>query len=415
MAHNCWIASMLLAATVAAAGRAPAATAGAPARDIRTTDPSIAMGNLEAQLRQMQRTPWSRRTDGQRTAYLELLGAHARYTGRIAELTQALALAESWAAEAPAAAALLARARLRAGVHRFAAALSDLDRAAALGASAGAVDQARAGIYQAVGRYDDALVLRRAAAARHPDSETLGALASLLGERGDVARAAPLFAAARRQYRDVSPFPYAALWFDEGAMWMRHGELARARDCFAAALRHLPSYAAAQCHLAEVEAALGETDRAIARLAPLARASDDPDAAGQLARLLRTAGETAAAARWRHTAAARYAELLDRHPEAFADHAAEFWLAAGEDPARAYAWARRNLALRQTPRAYELLITAALDNGRPRAACDAAAPARRISDGSPGLTAALRRAAAACNQVRRSPPAARRPPAGGSG
>jgi hypothetical protein len=32
---------------------------------------------------------------------------------------------------------------------------------------------------------------------------------------------------------------------------------------------------------------------------------------------------------WRQLAATRYDELIETHPEAFADHAAEFWLAAG--------------------------------------------------------------------------------------
>jgi hypothetical protein len=35
---------------------------------------------------------------------------------------------------------------------------------------------------------------------------------------------------------------------------------------------------------------------------------------------------------WRARAEARYDELLAHHPEAFADHACEFWLEAGADP-----------------------------------------------------------------------------------
>ena len=57
-------------------------------------------------------------------------------------------------------------------------------------------------------------------------------------------------------------------------------------------------------------------------------------------------------------AAARYDELVARHPEAFADHAAEFWLAAGADPHRALSLASRNLEVRQTPRAHELFCRA---------------------------------------------------------
>ena len=87
----------------------------------------------------------------------------------------------------------------------------------------------------------------------------------------------------------------------------------------------------------------------------MALTSDDPDYASQLAGILRIAGETEEADTWRARAAARYDELLVRHPEAFADHAAEFWLTIGGAPERALELARRNLAVRQTPRAHALV------------------------------------------------------------
>lgn len=54
-------------------------------------------------------------------------------------------------------------------------------------------------------------------------------------------------------------------------------------------------------------------------------------------------------------AEARYDELLTCHQDAFADHAAEFWLTLGGDPGRALRLARQNLSLRQTPRAHTLV------------------------------------------------------------
>jgi hypothetical protein len=50
--------------------------------------------------------------------------------------------------------------------------------------------------------------------------------------------------------------------------------------------------------------------------------------------------------------------LVAAHPEAFADHAAEFWLAAGADPMKALRLARINSGVRQTPRARDLLSQA---------------------------------------------------------
>jgi imidazolonepropionase-like amidohydrolase len=58
---------------------------------------------------------------------------------------------------------------------------------------------------------------------------------------------------------------------------------------------------------------------------------------------------------WRARAAARYEELVARHLEAFADHAAEFWLEDGADPQWALWLAQKNVEVRQTPRAYKLL------------------------------------------------------------
>ena len=40
---------------------------------------------------------------------------------------------------------------------------------------------------------------------------------------------------------------------------------------------------------------------------------------------------------WRAIAATRYEELASRYPEAFADHAADFWRTVDGDPQRALA------------------------------------------------------------------------------
>jgi hypothetical protein len=120
----------------------------------------------------------------------------------------------------------------------------------------------------------------------------------------------------------------------------------------------VPLYAQAQGHLAEVEAELGEVDCAISRLRSLAASSDDPDYAGQLARILQDVGHEDESRRWRRLAASRYDELIASHPEAFADHAAEFWLAAGGDPDKALRLAKMNAEVRNTSHARSLLARA---------------------------------------------------------
>ena len=71
-----------------------------------------------------------------------------------------------------------------------------------------------------------------------------------------------------------------------------------------------------------------------------------------------TTGRDGESRHWRRLAAERYDELIASHPEAFADHAAEFWLAAGADPDKALRLAKMNLEVRNTPRARRLLAQA---------------------------------------------------------
>jgi len=54
---------------------------------------------------------------------------------------------------------------------------------------------------------------------------------------------------------------------------------------------------------------------------------------------------------------------MANHPEAFADHAAEFWLVAGADPDKALRLAKMNAEIRNAPRARALLARAVAANG----------------------------------------------------
>ena len=263
------------------------------------------MANLQAQIDGLTaRSPrhargrWSHgRRSPNRSRLIDLLLLRGHVLGRIADYERAAGLAEQLVRDAPDdGTAWLARARTRATFHRFAEALADLDAAERRGADRAALDAERAAIFQALGCYDDALALRRDAAERRPDFATLGALAGLQAERGEVAEAERLFAEARRHYRDVSPFPVAVLDFQRGLMWLGRGHLRTARVWFDAALRRVPAYAPALGHLAEVDAALGAREAAIDRLRPLTVSSDDPDYAATLAGVLSERGRPQEAA-----------------------------------------------------------------------------------------------------------------------
>jgi tetratricopeptide (TPR) repeat protein len=299
-------------------------------RDPPTTSGAIAVANLHAQIDGLTArlpTPRSMQAAGTPPAVLEqallvdLLLLRGQVLGRIADYERAAELADELVRDAPNdGAPWLARARSRATFHRFTEALGDLDAAAQRGIDRAAVDGDRAAILQGVGRSAEALELRREAARRRPDLATLGSLAVLMAERGEVAEAESLFTEARLRYRGVSPFPVAEIDFRRGLMWLGERDLPAAHVWFAAAVRRVPAHAPALGRLAEIDAARGALDAAVARLHAVTMCSDDPQYAHTLACLLRDAGRPREAERWRDRAASRYEELLTRYPEAFAHH-----------------------------------------------------------------------------------------------
>lgn len=327
--------------------------------NIRTTSGALALSNLKAQI-----DGWEARLSAggcsaaEHAELIELVALRGQLLGHIADYESAEERTlELWRTRSDDGYAHLARARARARFHRFQEALTDLDAAQRLGADPEPIEQERAAILQAIGAFDQALaILGRAAEARR-DFASLGRLAVLHAERGDCAAAEPFFRDSRAAYRGVSPIPLAMLEFQFGHMWMSKGELNAARGWFEMAVARLPSYAPAAGHLAEIEAEIGDYEGAIDRLRALAASSDDPDYSASLARLLADRNEDEARA-WRARAAARYEELLLRHPEAFADHAAAFWLEVGGDADRALRLARMNLQIRRTPRAHDLVARA---------------------------------------------------------
>jgi len=331
--------------------------------ELPVTDGTIALLNLRAQIDGLEPdVSLGHSTVESRVGLIELITLRGLILGHIADYQRADDMAEQLVREvATDGTAFVARARTRAVFHRFTDALVDIDRAERLGFEAESTNRDRAAIFQALGRYDEALAIRKEAADRRASFENAAALVGLYAERGDSDAAERLYGESRRLYRGVSPFPLALLDFQLGLMWMNKGRLDDARTAFDAARRRFPAYAPAQGHLAEVEAELGQTESALARLYSLAASSDDPDYAAQLARILRHAGRDESR-HWSRVAAARYDELVASHPEAFADHAAEFWLAAGDDPDKALQLARMNIEIRKTPRAYDLVARAVAAN-----------------------------------------------------
>ena len=110
-------------------------------------------------------------------------------------------------------------------------------------------------------------------------------------------------------------------------------------------------------------------------------------------------GQLDEAQHWRDIAAARYDELMVRHPEAFADHAAEFWLTVGGDAQRGHLLAAQNFELRKTPRAYELILQAAVATQETATVCRVAEHLRTVEQQGPRLRALAVRALTTCRRL----------------
>ena len=166
------------------------------------------------------------------------------------------------------------------------------------------------------------------------------------------------YAAALDADAGVSPLPCGQLLFEWAVSAMRRGELDRAEALFAELDALLPQHVPARGHRAEVALARGQLDIALALITPLIEISDDPEYRAILAEILAALGDEAGAASEAELAAAAYDSLLARRPEAYADHAAAFFMGIGNRPLLALALAAKNWALRDTPRSRSLLVRA---------------------------------------------------------
>lgn len=363
--------------------------------ELSTTDGKLALSNLDAEIAGIE-SSLAKNGGVERMALLaENLEARAQYLGKLADYEKAATLAEAAVARAPKdGAAYAMRAKIRAVYHRFADAARDLDQAQALGVPEKTLRGQRASISQALGRYDEALALRHALSAEKQELSTLGNEATVLSEMGRAEQAEQLFVEAQHHFRDVSPFPVAWLWFQQGTMWEKRGKPSRARALFEAAVARVPGYAHAASHLAS----LSPPERAIAILEPIVQGSDDPEYQAQLGTLLREQGQTARAEQLIADARREYDQLTLKRPEAFADHAARFWLGAGADPAKALLWAKKNAEVRATEAALTLLVDAALAAHDAATACAAGKGVQSLPRPSSELHLLAARAYDACGR-----------------
>ena len=324
----------------------------------RYTSGRIAVANLSALIGSLVLRRVEGATFEELVALSKLLFLRRDLLGRIADHDRAeLVATEAIALSPDTASALYIRAQLAERFHRFEEANALLDQALAAGYARQDIDIEKAALLQATGRYGEAIVVRERLAKDNPGIHTLGALASLLAEMDEPVAAEARYSAALDADQGISPVPCAQLLFEWGVSAMRRGDLDRAEAIFAELDAILPAHVPGRGHRAEVALARGQLDVAAALITPVLEISDDPEYRATYTEIL-VARADGQAANEAERAAAGYEQLLARRPEAYADHAATFFMGVGNQPQLAVDLASANLKRRDTPRSRSLLASA---------------------------------------------------------
>ena len=322
------------------------------------TSGRIAIANLSASIDSLELRRAEAANVDDLLALSKLLFLRGDILGRIADHDRAEFIASEAMGMSPRTGrALYIRAQLAGRFHRFEEAHHVLHQALEAGYPRHEIDLELAALLQATGRYEGALMLRERLAKDDAGIYTLGALASLLAEMGRWRVAESSYAAALEADDGVSPLPCSQLLFEWGVSAMRQGDLERADLIFVELERILPGHVPGRGHRAEVALARGQLNMATALIMPLLDTSDDPEYRGIYAEILAARGESEAVSETERAAAA-YELLMARRPEAYADHAAAFFMGVGNRPQRAVELALANRTLRDTPRSRSLLSKA---------------------------------------------------------
>ncbi|WP_420737737.1 hypothetical protein [Bradyrhizobium japonicum] len=345
--------------------------------------PSATNGQIAAiNLNSARRGAWARFAQNRRLPGLaEAIVDHERLTlqffGDVDALDRLDALAFQFAREDDTSRAALVQAEVASAAHRFDDARGYLSRAAQIGAPQEAIERQSLAIDQACGvELDAVLAARRRLATTSHRTEELVPIGAILADLESFAEADGVYQQALASYDDVSPFPLAWTCFQLGMLW---GELVPTPDpglaaCwYLRAIGYLPGYVKARVHLAEIYAAQGRASEATVLLQP-ALSSPDPEVRWRLADVLVAQGRLEEAERHLEAARLGFGQLLERHPLAFADHAAEFYAGSGNDFQQAIELARANVANRPTRRAVRQVQTIS-------AMADAAAAASKLRHG----------------------------------
>jgi tetratricopeptide (TPR) repeat protein len=295
-----------------------------------------------------------------------------------ARLAQA-ALDEALARPDAPAELLLARVDLALRGHRLPQAERDLETLDGR-VPPGVIRARRADLALQRGRYPEARAALEEELRRSRGWETLARLAHLESLHGADAAADGLYAQAADELTAKQMRALAWVEVQRGALDLGRGRLSEARGHYERARRAYSGYWLVEERLAELAAAEGRFQEALALYERLAELSPRPELQQAVGDLHLHLGQPARAAPWHQRALAAYLDSAGRGEVQYLHHLASFYADVRGDAAQALAWARRDLELRASVPALDGFAWALYRAGRFGEASAAMARARQ-----PGL------------------------------
>lgn len=226
------------------------------------------------------------------------------------------------------------------------------------------------------GRHAEAAKHYREAARIDPAIGVAIRQANLLRMEGDFDKALSVLARATRE-QPQQPATLSSIALQAGAIESARGDYAAAQDWYDRAEVLFPGHWLTALYRAEAQLANGVTEAGIAALEAVAREHSRPEAMDMLALVWRIRGDSERSRAWAAQAGAIWRAWSDKHPSAFAAHAAEHELVFG-DPGRALQLAQINARARPFGESRLLLARALLANDRARQALAQVESSRRM-------------------------------------
>ena len=180
------------------------------------------------------------------------------------------------------------------------------------------------------GNYAEARTLYESAIYLDPAPGQYVRLANWHQRMGDLDAALAAFDKAAAATERLSPELASTLLLYAGGAHLKRGDWKRARAHFERADESFPGYWLTQAHLAQLDAATGDLDRAEERYRAILARHDEPSVMAAFATVMEAKGNRREAERLTRRAETTFAAQAETYPEAFADHVLDGAIGAGD-------------------------------------------------------------------------------------